>query len=212
MLQSAFQKYVLDFKFEAGTSRGVLTQKDTWFIKVWDSKNPAVYGLGEAGPLKKLSIDDIEDFEPRLREVLRVLEENDLPSTQEEVLGLVKTLVPEDLPSVAFALETALLDLLNGGKHLIFATPFFSSEEKIPINGLIWMGHTDSMLLQVSDKVAHDFDCVKMKIGSLNFEKECDILDFIRRKYYQKDIILRVDANGAFKPEEALDKLTNLAK
>jgi L-alanine-DL-glutamate epimerase-like enolase superfamily enzyme len=49
-------------------------------------------------------------------------------------------------------------------------------------------------------------------VGSLNFEKECDILQYIRRKYYREDIVVRLDANGAFKPEEAMFKLLDMSR
>ncbi|MEM9390509.1 MAG: o-succinylbenzoate synthase, partial [Bacteroidota bacterium] len=212
MLKAAYQKYVLHFKFDAGTSRGVLKEKDTWFIKVWDDNNPAIYGLGEAGPLKELSIDDVDDFDSKLQEVLKRLEHETLPDDDQGIYNLIRHLVPMELPSVAFGMETALLDMLWGGQRKLYDTPFHQGTERIPINGLIWMGHTESMLLQVSDKIAADFDCIKMKIGSLDFEKECDILDFVRRKYFQKDLTLRVDANGAFKPEDAFTKLNQLSK
>lgn len=212
MLKAAYQKYVLHFKFDAGTSRGILKEKDTWFIKVWDDNNPAIYGLGEAGPLKGLSIDDIDDFETKLQEVLNQLEGETLPDHDQGIYNLIRHLVSMELPSIVFGIETALLDLLQGGQRKLYDTPLHQGTERIPINGLIWMGHTESMLLQVSDKIAADFDCIKMKIGSLNFEKECDILDFVRRKYFQKDLMIRVDSNGAFKPEDALTKLNQLSK
>ena len=211
-LKIAYQKYILNFKFDAGTSRGVLKEKETWVVKVWDSSVPETFGLGECGPLKKLSVDDREDLGAEIGKVMDRLEGMDIPTSEEEIFQLADELAGADLPCVRFGLETALLDLLNGGKRIIFNNGFVQSALKIPINGLIWMGHMEAMLLQITDKVAAGFDCIKMKIGSLDFEKECDILDYIRRKYYQKDITLRVDANGAFKTHEAMDKLDILSK
>lgn len=211
MLKTNFQKYTLHFRFDAGTSRGILKEKDTWLIKVWEEDNPEVYGLGEAGPLKKLSIDDIPDFEEKLATTLRQFDRKARPSSMEEILELVEDQVPTNLPSIAFGLETALLDLINGGKRMIFDNDFFKNQDPIPINGLIWMGHTESMLLQISDKIAANFDCIKLKIGSLDFDRECDILDFVRRKYYQQDLILRVDANGAFTTADVERKLDRLS-
>ncbi len=210
MLKTSYQKYTLFFKFNAGTSRGVLTEKDTWFIKVWDTNNPGVFGLGEAGPLKKLSIDDREDFEPVLADILQQLEQQAMPQSTAEIYALAGKLAGAAFPSLRFALETALLDLTQGGQRMIFDNSFYHDQKGIPINGLIWMGDTESMLLQVANKVGEGADCIKIKIGAMDFEKECDILDFIRRRYFQNELILRVDANGAFKPSEALDKLNQL--
>ena len=54
-------KYCLDFHFEAGTSRGILTHKNSYFLKISDPKNPNIVGIGEAGPLKGLSPEFEED-------------------------------------------------------------------------------------------------------------------------------------------------------
>lgn len=202
---------MLDFKFDAGTSRGVLKEKETFIISVRDSANPAVFGLGEAGPLKKLSLDDREDLEQQLSQITARLAGYDMPESEDGIYQLANELAGSQFPSIRFALETALLDLMNGGRRVIFDNDFIRGTG-IPINGLIWMGHMESMLLQITNKVAAGFDCIKMKIGSMDFEKECDILDYVRRKYYQKDLMIRVDANGAFKPDEALSRLHSLSR
>ncbi len=199
-MKASYQKYTLQFKFEAGTSRGVLRQKDTYFIKIWHENTPEIFGIGEANVLKGLSIDDREDFEEQLEVILQKIQS--------------QTLQKEDLypfPAVAFALETAVKDLENGGKRIIYDTKFVKGEQPIPINGLIWMGKPDFMLAQIREKVEKGFDCLKMKIGAIDFEQELQILSFIRREFSDKDLLLRVDANGAFLPQEALQKLNQLA-
>ena len=210
-LNASFKKHVLNFKFRAGTSRGVLNEKNTWFIKVWDDTDTNTFGLGEAGPLVKLSIDDIPEFEDKLILILDELKGSALPISEEEALSLANKLTPPELPSIRFGLEVALLDLFHGGRRLIFDNAFFQESNPIPINGLIWMGDMEDMLLQITNKIEQGFDCIKIKIGSLNFEKECDILQYIRNKYYNQKIIVRVDANGAFSVDDALFKLDELA-
>jgi o-succinylbenzoate synthase len=120
-------------------------------------------------------------------------------------------LVPKEFPSISFAFETALLDLKNGGSRIVFENEFIKGKS-LPINGLIWMGGMDFMLEQISRKIEQGFQCIKIKVGGLNFERECDVLGYIRSKYFDKDIMLRLDANGAFKAEEALNKLKALAE
>ena len=109
-------------------------------------------------------------------------------------------------PSVTFALETAMLDLAQGGRRLIFDNDFIKGQ-RIAINGLIWMGGLDFMLQQIEIKIRDGFRCIKVKVGGLNFEKDVDILQYIRRKYFRENIVVRLDANGSFKPEDALYKL-----
>ena len=93
-----------------------------------------------------------------------------------------------------------------------FDTPFSRGEAGIPINGLIWMDTYENMLKQVEEKIEAGFRCIKLKIGAIDFEKELEILRFIRKHFSSKEIELRVDANGAFSPKEAMTKLDRLAE
>jgi o-succinylbenzoate synthase len=127
--------------------------------------------------------------------------------TDDEVLALI----PDTLPSFKFSVETALLDLRRGGKKELYQNSFIDGKP-IPINGLIWMGDMDFMMNQINEKIALGFDCIKLKVGGLDFDRECDILDYIRKRYFRKDIIIRLDANGAFKIDDVLYKLEELSK
>jgi o-succinylbenzoate synthase len=211
-ITASYQKHKLDFTFHAGTSRGVLRHKDTWIIKLADDANREIFGLGEAAPLVKLSIDDIPDFDDRLTEICQQISGHTAPSNVDEMYTLLDKAIPIDLPSVYFGFEVAFLDLLNGGKYIIYDNAFSRGESGISINGLIWMGALEDMLFQITEKVDEGFDCIKLKIGSMDFEKECDLLQYIRSKYYKMNITLRVDANGAYSSEEALEKLEQLSK
>ncbi len=113
--------------------------------------------------------------------------------------------------SVQFALETAWLDLKSGGKQQLFPSAFSEGKKGIPINGLIWMGDEDFMQQQIQEKLDAGFRCIKLKIGGIDFEKEIELLQNIRQNFGAEKIILRVDANGAFQPKEAIEKLQRLA-
>ena len=54
MLKASYTPYILHFKVPSGTSRGVLTQKETYFLKVWDEHNPDCFGIGECALFKGL--------------------------------------------------------------------------------------------------------------------------------------------------------------
>lgn len=213
-LQTAYTSQVFHFNFQARTSRGAMRERKSWFVKIWDEANPEVYGLGECAPLPGLSIDDVPDYEERLREALQRLQELTIDNGQWSIdngQSLIKKLIPPHYPSIIFGFETALLDLKNGGRRIIFDNDFQRGRE-LPINGLIWMSDMDLMLQQIAIKVYDGFTCIKMKVGGLNFEKECDILHYVRKKYYREDITIRLDANGAFKPDDCLYKLKELSK
>ncbi|WP_339699338.1 o-succinylbenzoate synthase [Algoriphagus aquimarinus] len=206
-----YLKRTLIFKFDAGTSRGVLKTKDVFWIKAFHSDRPEIIGWGEAAPLAKLSLDDRPDFEEVLRKTLDQMSQLHFGSGEENVLNQLKELIPFELPSIRFALETAILDLSKGGNRKILGDGFYKGEKAIAINGLIWMGQKDFMLDQIKEKLEQGFDCIKMKIGAIDFQQELDLLDYIRTRFSKDQIILRVDANGAFSEKDALVKLQQLA-
>ncbi|MBB6460697.1 o-succinylbenzoate synthase [Flammeovirga kamogawensis] len=205
MLQFSYQKRVLDFNFPAKTSRGSITTKNCFLISVFDTDEPNIVGWGECNTLKGLSIDYFEDYEERLKLVLDKI--NKLPLS---FATLSDFLDKEVYPSIFFALETALLDLSNGGKKKIYTNSFYKGTP-IPINGLVWMGDKAFMKQQIDEKLAKGFDCIKVKVGALNFEDELQLLKYIRSEYSPEEITLRVDANGAFAVGEAMEKLKRLS-
>jgi len=209
-LQALWQKHILQFRFEAGTSRGVLTTKDTWFIRIQDNKNPSLQGIGECGPLKGLSADDRPDFELKLQEVCDKI--FNISLTELYSSHLLSDFNLYDYPSILFGLETALLDLKNGGSRIIHSCPFTEIQAPIPINGLVWMGDESFMQKQLEEKIRDGYSCIKLKIGALDFNKEIKIIEWIRKRFDPNQIAIRVDANGAFTFTEAKEKLKILSE
>jgi len=201
-MKATFKKHTFYFKNPSGTSRGVLTEKHSWFIELVDEDNNHIKGIGECSMIPGLSPDfiDFESYEIKLK---KVCESIDYYLSNLDLLS--------DFPSILFGLETALLDLNSGGRRIIFDNSFSRGERRIPINGLIWMGDEQFMLQQIEQKLDEGFSCLKMKIGAIDFDSEIKIIEGIRKRFSSKDITLRVDANGAFSPEKALEKLTILS-
>lgn len=115
-------------------------------------------------------------------------------------------------PSVLFGLETALLDLKRGRTGVLFDNSFARGETGIPINGLVWMGNYDEMLQRLEEKMRAGFRCVKLKIGAIDFDRELDLVRHIRSTFTKEQIELRVDANGGFTADCALQRLEQLAQ
>lgn len=197
-MKATYHKYILDFKRPSGTSRGVLTQKETWFILLeFDGK----IGIGECGILRNLSIDDRPDYEEKLHWVCENIHLG-AERLWDELL---------EFPSIQFGIEIAFQSLQSSNLFKLFPSDFTNGTKSININGLVWMGDESFMKTQIEEKLAQGFRCIKLKIGAIDFEKEINLLKFIRSHFDEQTIELRVDANGAFSPEEALDKLNRLA-
>ena len=189
------------FKKPAGTSRGIYTERRSWFVRVASDEVPGRVGWGECAPLPQLSCDDIRGYDTVLRGIC----------AEVACTGRLDIERWREYPSMLFGLETALRHYEQGA-YALWETPFSRGEEGICINGLIWMGDYDSMYMQIRAKMEAGYRCIKLKIGAINFEEELALLRFVRRHFPAEEVELRVDANGAFLPADALDKLGRLAE
>jgi len=198
LLKATYKKHILEFKRPSGTSRGVLKTKETWFIILEKGEK---YGIGECGILRTLSVDDVPEYEEKLKWTCNNIH-----------LGL-STLLEElvAFPSIQFGLEQAFLSIESFDEFELYPSEFTKGNKAIPINGLVWMGSEDFMKKQIREKLDNGFSCIKMKIGAINFDTEINLLKSIRKEYSKSEIELRVDANGAFLPETALEKLKVLS-
>ena len=183
-----------------------MPDRQVWFIKVFDEDG--LMGLGEVAPIQRLSPENIEDVPDFLRNLADKLRNEGRPQNAEKALGIVSELVPESMPSIRFGLEMALLDIINGGQKHIFSSELRNIN--IPINGLVWMGDPSFMKEQITEKLDQGFRCIKLKVGALDFDTELSIIRSLRK--VSDDLIIRLDANGAFPTNEVLQRLKALAE
>ena len=198
MLLAKYKKYNLQFRNPAITSRATMLEKETYFIKIWDETNPNIYGIGECAIFRGLSADDDVNYEANLK----------------RICDNINKISPKEIEqsSIRFGVETALNDLANNGQRIIFNSNWLDGYNPIPINGLVWMGNQSEMLNRIIEKIEAGFSCIKLKIGGIDFNKEIKLLRFIRGNFSADDLQIRLDANGAFFPENALEYLDKLSK
>ena len=199
MIKATYKKYILNFKNPSGTSRGILRTKETWFIILEENGKT---GIGETGLFRGLSIDDVPNYEEKLSWACKNIDIG-LPFLLEEFFAF---------PSIQFGLEQAFLSLQSDQQFDLFPSEFTKGRQAIPINGLVWMGDQQFMKTQIEEKLNTGFSCLKMKIGAIDFDAEVRLLKSIRKEFSSKEIELRVDANGAFNPKKALEKLEILSE
>lgn len=198
-MRLAYAPYILNFKFPAGTSRGVLTEKPTFLLKVWDEANPTVYGIGEASVFPGLSPEADGNYGYKLIELLANV-----------ALGRDTDL--SRYSSIKLGLEEALRDFASGGRGLYYPSAFTEGRKEIVINGLVWMGTVAEMAERAAKKVDEGFKCLKFKIGARDWHEELEMIRAVRSMFGPSELEIRVDANGAFEPDEALRKLHDLSK
>jgi len=177
-----------------------MLEKDAYFLKVWYECAPDCCGVGECALFRGLGADDRPDYEARVAQLCREVNNGDPISDL------------SDWGSIMFGWETAVNDLRNGGCRVPFPSGFARGEEEIVINGLVWMGSAREMAERIRAKLEAGFRCVKLKIGGIDFCRELELIDFIRRRFTSQELELRVDANGAFTPDNVMARLEELAR
>ncbi len=193
-----FAPYILKFKEPAGTSRGILTEKPTCYMKLFDESDPSRYGLGEAAIFPGLSPEADDRFFYKLMELqanVRLGKKTDLSR----------------FPSLQFGFEQCIRDFTAGGNAVYYSSPFITGTEGIEINGLVWMGDKEEMLARLEEKLAQGFRCIKFKIGAIDWKSEVEMIESVRSRYGKEEVEIRVDANGAFTMDNALPRLKRLA-
>ena len=195
-MEARYFKHSLQFKRPSGTSRGILINKYSWFIEFTENDKK---GVGECSLLSGLSYDDTPGFENQLALLCSAINQRTpLPDLQQ-------------WPAIRMGYEMALLDLAQDQPFELYPSDFSNGKDCIPINGLVWMGTFDYMSQQIKSLLEKGFDCIKLKIGAIHFEEELALLTQIRKEFDAKEVKLRVDANGAFAPGDALEKLKRLS-
>lgn len=186
-LKLRWHERVLHFKKPAATSRGALSERHTCIIEANGC------GMGECCTMPGLVP------EPGMDELVYWCRQ------VEERQGLQGIHAPSP---IQFGLECALQGALHPQQPR-WNTPFTRGEKGIPIHHLIWMDSIDTMLKSMQEGITRGFTCLKLKVGALPFHQECDMLREAHAAFPQAEI--RVDANGAFLPQEAQQKLEMLA-
>lgn len=193
-----FAPYILKFKEPAGTSRGVLTEKPTCYMRLFDENNPSRYGVGEAAVFPGLSPEADERFFYKLMELqanVRLGRSTDL----------------SHFPSLQFGFQQCIRDFTGGCNGIYYPSQFVAGMQSIQINGLVWMGNREEMMERMEKKLEEGFSCIKFKIGAIDWKSEIDMIETVRKRYNRDRVEIRVDANGAFDMDHALPRLKHLA-
>jgi len=196
-------KVNLIFKNAAGTSRGILLSKPSWILELFDETRPGRSFHGEISIIPGLSYDNTEKIEGLLIEICEKVNSNQ--KIDQEINF-------KDFPAVEFGYEMLKKDYYSEEEKVLFRSDFTEGKQPIPINGLIWMGDKESMYEQIKNKLENGWKCVKLKMGGIDFQDELDLLRYIRSQFHHNELEIRLDANGAYKQDIAIEKLKQLTE
>ena len=195
-----FEKKIFKFLTPAPTSRDILTEKTSFLVQIFNTEDPKKTGRGEISWISGLSIDDEEKIALYLQKFAKEgICETDLKD------------LPDDLPALQMGLEMAFCELKHFSQNIYFPSAFTDQKMALKINGLIWMGEKSAVQKQIQNKIDLGFHCIKMKISKKKFNEELNIIQWLRQSFAPKELLLRLDANGAFAADEVDAILEKLA-
>lgn len=204
-----------EFLTPAKTSRGEYIEKKSYLISLSDG---VFEGVGEAAPLKGLSTDSELNFIQETQNLVKKhLEPND-------ILSLLEHWEPASasaLPTLRFAIFAAWEHLKSLQSQPSLANhpikpnhwvnnSFTQGREGMKINGLVWMNDINAMFDEAQQKINQGFKCIKIKVGALDFDEECKLIEKIRALHTPFQLEIRLDANGGLSNDTALEQIQEL--
>ena len=185
-------RHVLSYYSPIVTAHGQLLQRPVVVVALSDDQGNT--GFGEAAPLNGFTTENIDQSEATIRQWFSA----DQPEG------------PPDLPTARAAIDGAFFDLhaqqrgLSLHQHLNPESP-----SRLPVAALITGSSTDALVEQALQKQAEGFATLKIKVGAGSFAVDLERVAAVRSAVGGR-MALRLAANGAWSPDEALRNIEKL--
>jgi len=193
------------------TAKGTYHERRVLFVRL---SAGGVHGYGEASPLPGFSVETFEDAKDTLTRCVDALEGRPCPGEHEEVSALLAGLEEQNaklVPSARFALECALLDLIakRRGESISQMLAPGGQRRDIAVNATIGADSPAACFSNAMEAFERGFSCFKLKVGGRPFQDDLARVRAVREAIGDA-ATLRLDANGAWQRQEAIDNLSKL--
>ena len=189
------------------TSSGTISERKGFFVLVHDERGND--SIGECSPLPGFSSESYGEVEKFLSLELKRFVGYEIESDP----GKIKQTVAQftKLPSVQFALEQALLGLVLQRDKNFIRNNFALGKTTIPVNAVIGFDKPENILAKVEEKYNAGYRTFKIKVGKENFSDDYELVKLVGEKFTGK-ITIRLDANGKWNIDSAVDNLAKLSE
>lgn len=199
-----WRPFRIPFRTGFSTARGALSHREGWLVRL--EAGDGITGLGEASPLAAHGLPPGRPVPDLLSEARAALAGAPLDTVAAYVEGITAPGAGE--AAVRCALDTALLDVLGraSGRRVadLLAAPVRGS---VAVNATVAAPAVDGAVAEAKAALAAGFRCVKLKVGmARDPEAERARVAAVRRAL-GPSATLRLDANGAWSVEEAVQAL-----
>ncbi len=186
-------RHLLSYKTPITTAKGTFTERPTIILSIRDEDGRI--GFGEACPMTGFTRETVDEAESA---ILNWLNDDDQDS-------------PPSTPTARAAIEGALFDLRAKQENVSLSQHLNpESSLKIPVSVLV-NGETPEELVSNAERIVSDgFTSIKIKIGTQSADHDVSLVKAVR-KAIGFDVSVRLDANGAWTPEEAIVNLGRMS-
>ncbi len=191
------------------TAHGVYRLRSGLLLQAHDGDGFA--GLGDSSPLPGFSSETREDVQRRWEAIRAQVEQAPVPQTRDELAGLSSTLErwTDGLPSLRFALETALADLSARRAGIPLARWLApQSADRVEVNALLSAIDADSLRAQARAAVRSGYHTFKIKAAVGPVPRDVERTMAVRNEV--PTAAIRIDANGGWTPSQASHAFASL--
>jgi len=193
VIEAGVARHTLTYHEPIVTAHGRITERDVLLLTLKDETGYT--GFGEAAPLDGFTLETTDEAEAAL--LAWAVDDGD------------ESLV--DSPTAAAAVDAALHDLAAAGLGMPlhrYLNP--NSPSSLPVAALIVADSPDLLAQAAKGAIGSGHGVVKVKVGTSPIEEDVERVAAVRRAIGPEPAI-RLDANGAWSPEDAPEHLNRLA-
>jgi o-succinylbenzoate synthase len=207
IVQSSCSSYKLKLKQPFTTSKGKISERKGFLIKLESASGKS--GYGDCCPLPDFGSESYEQAEAKIKE-LELKLKIDLANIQESI---IKTLEPlKGFPSLQHGFEQALLNLISRDQNISLNEILNSTSKKsIDVNATIGFLSPEETVSKAKELISIGYKTIKLKVGRKDFEEDKACIKVVR-EIIGKEINLRIDANGKWNLSDAISSLNQLEK
>lgn len=200
-----YSPYNLKLNKPFKTSSGEISVRKGFVISI--TGDSAAEGIGEAAPLPEFGSESFEEDEEALKNIrlnLKLDFNNLISSVEECLVGF------NHLPALKSGIEQAALNLICIERKTTLSELFNRPVSRnISVNGIIGLENLEDSINEARQLRLKGFRTIKVKAGRENFEDDYAVVENVRREV-GKNIRIRVDANGKWKPADAINNIKRI--
>lgn len=198
--------FKLNFLTPFKNSKNTYNSREGFIIAVRNDKN--IVGYGECSPLPGFSYESIFECEEQIQKLSVFLKNFKIDDDIHSIESFINK--KNFFPSVKFGIEQCLLNILISGGSDFLRNNFRDANKEIDVNAVLPLNDKLGIISEIERKTNQGYKTFKLKIGN-DFDSDFRLVESIR-KYFGENLLIRLDVNGAWPKQEAIERIKQLSQ